>query len=198
MHPVMRKVPPALALTPIVALFAAACATVPPSQAAAADEPTSRAERVAQTLSAAASADAAHDAVGLGRAIRMLDASGARPLDESAPDPIPLWRERAKDDLPPLRGRPLGPGYRSGTIIGGGRDSFAQLFLSGTASTIALSAPTGDRLALRVFDKDDKPVCERAASQPGACRWVPLFTQRYTIEVKNLGPADARYFLVIE
>ena len=32
----------------------------------------------------------------------------------------------------------------------------------------------------------------------GACRWVPLFTQRYTIEVANLGQEDARYFLVVD
>lgn len=198
----MRKVPPTFVFLPLICAGTFACAAAPqaPQALAAAPAPAAapatRAERVAEALSTAASADQSGDTVTLLRAVRLIDASGARPLDEQA-DPVPLWREHAPDDRPPMRGRPLGPGYRSAMIGAGGRDKFEQLFLSGTASTIALSAPTGDRLALKVFDKDEKPVCERTA-QPGACRWVPLFTQRYTIEVQNLGKADARYFLVIE
>lgn len=188
----MRQVLPLLACA-----FAVACAAGP-DPVAASGEVMTRAERVAEALSAAASADAANDTAGLARAMRVIEVTGAKPLEENAEDPVPAWLERTADARPPYRGRPLGPGYRSGRITGGGRDSFAQLFLSGTASTIALSAPTGDRLALKVFDKDARPVCERQATQPGACRWVPLFTQRYTIEVQNLGKADARYFLVIE
>lgn len=34
----------------------------------------------------------------------------------------------------------------------------------------------------------------RYRTRPG----VPLFTERYTIAVTNLGPGDARYFLVIQ
>ena len=101
-------------------------------------------------------------------------------------------RERERHSVPPKKSS------HNRRIAAGGRDSFAQLFLSGTASTIAISAPSGDRVALSVMDKDDKPVCKREGARGGACRWVPLFTQRYTIEVQNLGASDARYFLVIE
>lgn len=184
---------PAKAL--ILAMGLAACAPAPAQVAAA---PATRAERIAAALEAAAASDAAGDSAGIARALQVVEASGARPLPESLDDPVPAWRARAGELLPPLRGRPLGPGYRSGRIAAGGRDSFAQLFLSGTASVIAVSAPTGDRIALRVRDQKDQPVCQRDGTQGGACRWVPLFTQRYTIEVSNLGAGDARYFLVIE
>lgn len=177
---------------------AAPAAPNPETPSPATPSPATRAELIALALEDAAAADAAGDARGLARALRVVDAAGARPIEQSGEDPVPAWRSRAADAEPPLRGRPLGPGYRSGRIAAGGRDSFAQLFLSGTASTIAISAPSGDRVALSVVDKDDKPVCKREGARGGACRWVPLFTQRYTIEVQNLGASDARYFLVIE
>ena len=188
------------AISAILCLSLAACAgkPVPTASAPPASSPATRAELIALALEDAAAADAAGDAQGLARALRVVDAAGARPLEPAGEDPVAGWRTRAADAEPPLRGRPLGPGYRSGRIAAGGRDSFAQLFLSGTASTIAISAPSGDRVALSVVDKDDKPVCKREGARGGACRWVPLFTQRYTIEVQNLGPSDARYFLVIE
>ncbi|MEY4722347.1 MAG: hypothetical protein RIQ46_2072 [Pseudomonadota bacterium] len=187
-------------LAAILCLPLAACATklVSTVSSPAAPSPATRAELIALALQDAAAADAAGDAEGLGRALRVVDAAGARPIEPAGEDPVPAWRTRAADAEPPLRGRPLGPGYRSGRIAAGGRDSFAQLFLSGTASTIAISAPSGDRVALSVLDKDAKPVCKREGTRGGACRWVPLFTQRYTIEVQNLGASDARYFLVIE
>ena len=165
-------------------------------------EPT-RAERLAETLLQASEASLNGDRTALARAVTRLDHAGARPLPEAREDPLPGWRAAAGASEPPLRGSALGPGYRSGRIARGERERFAQLFLSGTASTIALSAPNGDRVELEVRDPQDRPVCRRVAGQAGAgqggaCRWVPLFTQRYTIEVANLGEADARYFLVVE
>lgn len=86
-------------------------------------------------------------------------------------------------------GRSLNPGER---------ETFNQLFLSGTGASIALSAPTGDRLALKVLDPQAKPICTDETGKGALCHWVPLFTQRYTIEVTNLGKDDARYFLVVQ
>ena len=180
----------------------AACSAAPAADGLAgrdgAAAPATRAEKVALALQAAASAEAAGDAAGIARALQVVEASGAKPLPDATEDPVAAWRATAGELAPPMRGRPLGPGYRSGRVAPGGRDTFAQLFLSGTASVIAISAPTGDRVSLRVRDQKDQPVCQREAAQSGACRWVPLFTQRYTIEVTNPGEEDARYFLVIE
>ncbi|HMO67501.1 MAG TPA: hypothetical protein PKE25_02355 [Novosphingobium sp.] len=180
------------------ALLMTACAA-PPLRAEGPPPPeASRAERLAQSLLQASEASQTGDRTTLARAVTRIDQAGARPLPEAPEDPLPGWRAEAGASAPPLRGSALGPGYRSGRIARGERERFAQLFLSGTASTIALSAPNGDRVELEVRDPQDRPVCRRVAGQVGACRWVPLFTQRYTIEVANLGEADARYFLVVE
>lgn len=198
MRPPIPLLVPSLAL--ILALILGACAARPAETASAppAPMPETRAEQVALALGEAAGAERSGDAKALSRAVRLVQATGARPLEGTGDDPLPGWRARSDLSEPPLRGRPLGPGYRSGRIAPGGRESFAQLFLSGTASVIALSAPTGDRIEMNVVDKEARQVCRRQAAQSGACRWVPLFTQRYTIEVVNLGTSDARYFLVIE
>lgn len=155
--------------------------------------------RLANAFAAAADAETSGDKAQLAKAVRVIDALGSHPLDASSTDPMPIWRERTKGTNQAIyRGRPLGPGYRSGTLTAGGHDSFNQLFLSGTGASIALSAPTGDKLALRVLDPQSKPICEDGSGRGGMCKWVPLFTQRYTIEVKNLGKGDARYFLVVQ
>ena len=179
----------------IAALVALACAALP---AVAADAPLP-AVRLAKAMAAAADAEKSGDKLALARAVRIIDASGSHALDASEHDPLPSWRSGAAGSgTPPYRGRPLGPGYRSGKLDPGGHESFSQLFLSGTGATIALSAPTGDRLGLRVLDPQAKPICEDGTGRGGMCRWVPLFTQRYTIEVMNIGKGDARYFLVVQ
>lgn len=172
-----------------------ACSALP----ATAADASNAALRLAKAMSAAADAEAHGNKKALANAVRTIDASGSHPLDASEHDPLPIWRSAAAGvGSPPYRGRPLGPGYRSGTIDQGGHDSFSQLFLSGNSATIALSAPTGDRLALRVLDPQAKPICEDGTGRGGLCKWVPLFTQRYTIEVANIGKGDARYFLVVQ
>ncbi|GAM03987.1 hypothetical protein [Novosphingobium sp. MBES04] len=50
-------------------------------------------------------------------------------------------------------------------------------------------------MSLRVLDRNARAVCE---GNNGACQWVPLFTQRYVIEIRNQGKDLARYFLVVE
>lgn len=162
-------------------------------------EAVNPAMQLARAFAEAADAETAGDAKALARAVRVIDASGSRPLAESNADPVPGWRSRtAGAGNPPYRGRPLGPGYRSGLLNPGARETFNQLFLSGTGASIALSAPTGDRLALKVLDPQAKPICTDETGKGAMCRWVPLFTQRYTIEVTNLGKGDARYFLVVQ
>ena len=189
------------AFTPLLAcvlILAGCAASAEPMVSAAAPAVVTPAERVAAALAEAAAADASGDAATLAHAVGVLERRGAHALEVSADDPVPVWRAKAGNTTPPMRGSALGPGYRSGRISVGARDSFAQLFLSGTGATIALSAPTGDRVSLRVLDPQAKPICDEANKKDRMCRWVPLFTQRYTIEVVNNGASDARYFLVVE
>ncbi|MFM5908421.1 MAG: hypothetical protein ACKOPO_12700 [Novosphingobium sp.] len=189
--------------TPVLSLamllFASACAMSPGVSSAEVASDLLPVQRLANAMADAADAESRGDTRALAHAVQAIDASGSRPLEASPTDPLPAWRDAARGEAAvPYRGRPLGPGYRSGKLGVGGRESFSQLFLSGTGATIALSAPTGDKLALRVLDPQSKPICTDESGRGGLCKWVPLFTQRYTIEVLNRGAGDARYFLVVQ
>lgn len=176
----------------------AGCASSARAEMDPAAAPVTRAEQLAQALAAAASAEASGDRQALGQAVVLIDRLGAHPIEGAGDDPMGAWRSNAAFTDPPLRGRTLGPGYRSGRIAAGSKESFAQLFLSGTGAHIAVSAPNGGRVAMRVIDPQAKTICKGEANRGGTCRWVPLFTQRYTIEVANLSNEDVRYFLVVD
>lgn len=77
-------------LAAILCLPLAACAAGPVPTAAApnAPSPATRAELIALALEDAAAADAAGDAEGLARALRVVDAAGARPIEQAGEDQI--------------------------------------------------------------------------------------------------------------
>lgn len=165
----------------------------------AAKPPLARDERVAEALATAQQAVVSLDRVALAEALRIVDRSGARPLQgSSAADPVPGWRTLVPNAAAAvLRGSPLGPGYRTGQVGAGKIDSFQQVFLSGRKASIAISTVGGEPLSLRVIDAEHRPVCMADAPRR-ACRWVPVFTQRYMIEVRNGGQTQANYFLVVD
>ena len=95
-----------------------------------------------------------------------------------------------------MRGRTLGPGFKSGTIRAGGKAVIEQTFLAGKKASIALSAPSGAPLELGVRDGEPRMLCEKRGVK-AACSWVPVFTARYRIELGNPGKRSAEYYLVI-
>ena len=95
-----------------------------------------------------------------------------------------------------MRGRPLGPGFRSGSLPPGESEQLEQVFLSGKRASVALSAPSGARLKLEVADRSQEAVCGKEGN-PTHCQWVPLFTDRYRIRIVNPGRTEVRYFLVV-
>lgn len=161
---------------------------------ASATVPASDAERLAMALVDADQAYARGDNARLAEALRRFDALGGRPLDETDPE-IGRWRQAA-NQAPPMRGRSLGPGYRSGQLSPGRSEQLEQVFLSGKRASVALSAPSGARLKLEVQDRKDEAVCGREGN-PNHCHWVPLFTDRYRITIVNPGQSAVRYFLVV-
>ncbi|MFT4053681.1 MAG: hypothetical protein QM681_04175 [Novosphingobium sp.] len=178
------------------AIFAAAVLAAGP--ALAQDDAPDVNERVALALSSAQSAQGRADNEGLARALGVIERAGARPLDGwQGEDPVPAWRALVPSEQAPLRGSPLGPGYRTGKAQPGTSDSFEQVFLSGKKASIALSTPGDTPVTLQVLDAERRPVCTTADARR-ACRWIPLFTQRYVIEVRNAGSRAAEYFLVVE
>jgi len=188
-----------LSTTKRMALPAVAIALLTAVGATAQDDNGAVGERVALALASAQSAQARSDRDELARALGVIGRAGARPLDDwHGADPVPAWRALVPENVStPMRGSPLGPGYRTGQVSAGRSDSFEQVFLSGKKASIALSTPGDTPLSLQVLDADRKPVCSTGDARR-ACRWVPLFTQRYVIEVRNSGNRVADYFLVVE
>jgi hypothetical protein len=176
-------------------LAVAGCVTPGEPVAAGADAPGSDAERLALALAEADDAFESGHRSQLTAALRRIDALDAAPLDENATQ-LARWRQAA-DVSPPTRGRPLGPGFRSGEISPGRSEQLEQVFLSGERASIALSSPGKARLTLEVHDRREEPVCGGQRS-PNHCQWVPIFTDRYRIRIVNSGQTAARYFLVIE
>lgn len=160
-------------------------------------------QKLAAALASADQAEAAGDTDALSRAVRIIDGLGGHPLadlklaEASSNDPLPAWRAQTYGDEIPMRGRPLGPGYRKGTVGAGGAERIEQLFLSGQRANVALSGPGKARLELKVEDAKNSSVCARGIA-PSHCDWVPIFTQRYVIEITNPGDKPAHYFLVVE
>jgi hypothetical protein len=153
--------------------------------------------RLAAALAAADAAAATSNETALVRALSDIEALGGWPEDSAGEAQLAVWRERSGTAPIPLRGRTLGRGFRSGTITPGSHMVIAQTFLSGQKASIAVSAVDGKPLGLSVLDSKDQPVC-REQSPRASCSWVPLFTQRHTIQVRNLGPREVRYYLVID
>ena len=157
---------------------------------------TSPAARMAQALAAAHRADAERDSEAMGEALTVLDSLGAQPLDEGARLARARWEELRPAGLPPMRGRTLGPGFKSGTIRAGGKAVIEQTFLAGKKASIALSAPSGAPLELGVRDPEPRLLCEKRGVEAN-CSWIPVFTGRYRIELANPGRRSADYYLVI-
>ena len=158
---------------------------------------TARAFTLACLLAAGCAPLSADLPVAAGAPLADVEALGGRPVDPADEAQLLAWRAQSGAPPIPMRGRTLGRGYRSGTITPGSNTVIEQTFLSGQKASIALAAADGKVLGLSVLDAKDQPVC-REQSQRTSCSWVPLFTQRHTIRLRNPGPGEVRYYLVID
>jgi hypothetical protein len=154
-------------------------------------------ERLADALAAADHAASSGDQAALAAALADIDALGGRPDDTAGEVQLAAWHAKSGIAPIPRRGRALGRGYRSGEIMPASNMVIEQTFLSGQKASIALTATGGGVLGLSVLDGKDQPVC-REQAQLASCSWVPLFTQRHTIRLRNPGPVEVRYYLVID
>ena len=134
----------------------------------------------------------------LSRRLTRIDHIGARFKDTVEGDPALEWRAKSPDSAPPMRGRALGPAYTRGIVAAGKAIATEQIFLSGKSVAIAVGSPPEAAIRLRVIAADDKIVCERSPAHARDCRFLPIFTQRYRIELVNQGANDARYYLVVD
>lgn len=130
--------------------------------------------------------------------VNSLRASGVSPRDENPVDLLETWSRSAGVEASPFRGRLLGPAYVRGELAPGEVWRSAQTFKSGVPSTLAVSHRGAGPVRIKVRDQSERPVCRPDASREPACRFTPLYTQRYEIELVNEGAGRAVYFLVFD
>lgn len=133
----------------------------------------------------------------LRRAAARLSASGAHGLDPSD-DLVARWLGSTKQTRSAVfRNRALGPAYRRVTLNGGLTAHFEQVFLAGQRARVAIIPVDNAAFGLVVADDSGQSIC---APKPveGPCDWVPLYTSRFSIDLKNHSAKTASYVLVMQ
>lgn len=188
-------------LVAVLYLAASACAADPAATTSvgeivsAVPDQTERAARLLADAAAASESDPTRLAALLG----VIEGQGIHSAEGNADDLLPAWRAQAaaQTGVPvPLRGRALGPAYQSGWLEPNSSKRIEQIFLAGEAAKIALSSPTKTPLDIDVSGPDAKNVCRQNAQINGRCEWMAIYTQRFSIEIRNPGSKRVRYFLV--
>jgi hypothetical protein len=157
--------------------------------------------RASQLALDLANAEAAYDSqekARLSKLVNGLYASGLAPKDDDQTDVLRMWATASGGEAQPYRGRLLGPAYVRGELAPGERWTSAQTFKSGEPSTLAVSHKGVGPVSISVSDQRARSVCKTAESRPPSCRFTPLYTQRYSIELVNEGRSRAVYFLVFD
>jgi hypothetical protein len=155
------------------------------------------ASRVADALLAAEEAALSQDEPALRRAMLSLERLGAAPQTPTDIGRLEGWFAQTSGPMPPMRGRALGPAYRSGSLRPGAITRIEQTFLGGKSASIVVRVSDGPPLELRVIDQAQREVCEHSASVI-QCRWMPLYTQRHRIEIINNRSQVSNYYIVFE
>lgn len=192
----MRRLPILSALA-----WLAGCAApggVEPAVPVQAVAPADRAERVAEALVLAARAERAQDPATLAQAAARLERLGAKPDTAADQAAMGRWLASLPADAQPMRGRALGPAYRSAALASGATTQLNQTFLGGRSAQIVLRVSRGPTPKLVVRDQSARPVCKPVTDDPVKCRWVPLYTQRHSIEIVNTGPQVSEFYIVFD
>ena len=130
-------------------------------------------------------------------AVGDLRGSGATPV-EGGEDVGGRWsRTASAAPTPSYRERALGPGYRSLSLRSGGVWRFEQTFLGGQRARVAIVPTRAGSFTMQVTGDDEEMVCA-ASPTHRLCDWVPGYTTRFTIELRNPGPTPGDYFIVME
>ena len=171
-----------------------AAGEAPPSVSAPAWAGADAPSRTVNALAEAEAARSAGDGERLRRALMALDALGAHPEDSESADIVASWQAAAPSDMPPMRGRTLGPAYRAGEVSAGATVTLEQTFLAGQSAVLALRTQDGGEVAVRVIDGREKTMCASQGDRV-RCRWTPPYTQRHEIRIRNPLGGKVRYFI---
>ena len=182
-----------LALT--LALVLGACAQ-PPRASVAGVEPTG--DALADAAALLVAADNARDAAARTPLVERLDAMGVTVAKGESEDPLDAWRaEREGSATTPYRGRALGPAYRRARVEAGQSMTLEQIFYAGERAEIVAQATGDAEIGLAISNPRTETVCTRSLKPRAQCRWLPLFTERFSIELENRGARSASVYIVI-
>ena len=144
-------------------------------------------------------AESAADAEARAPMIARLDALGVAALPEVGEDPLADWRrEYVAPAGEVFRGRTLGPGYRRAQLAAGQRVVIDQIFYAGERANMAAQTRSGQQVDLHVANAKAQKVCEAQLSPNASCRWLPIFTERFSITLTNRGTTPASVYLVFD
>jgi len=142
------------------------------------------------------------DAEALRTAAQTLESLGARPDGDQENNLSKSWSEQANlldpSTTPPVyRGRALGPSYKKGIVSARSRVSIDQIFLAGRKASVALVPASPKPMSIEISDGKGKNICIRRTSlKPANCEWLPLFTERYKINIRTSESRPVTYYLV--
>jgi hypothetical protein len=154
-------------------------------------------ERAVSAIARGSHAAAGRQLPGLRVAARDLRASGAAPAD-GREDLAARWlRDSHAKMLPAERDRALGPGYRVLGLASGKAAQFEQTFLAGQRARVAVVALRAADFAVTVEDDDHQTVCSGSPRQ-ARCDWVPGYTARFRIGIRNPGAAVGQYYVIVQ
>ena len=71
-----------------------------------------------------------------------------------------------------------------------------QIFYAGQRAEIAAQASDSDTVALAISNPRAEAVCAKDLAPRANCNWLPIFTERFSIELKNHGSAPASVYIV--
>lgn len=196
------------ALVLAAALVQSACAGETPMPAARAPVATAdpagdvsgdlAVDLAANTAALLAMADQAQNAVERATFVNRLNALGVVLADGAPDDPLAGWRQEyaAANAHPPFRGRTLGPAYRRAQLGAGQSLRIEQIFYAGERANIAAQVSGNAEVAMAIVNPRAEPVCARNLAPSATCNWLPIFTERFVIELQNRSNAPASVYLV--
>lgn len=152
----------------------------------------------------------AGDKPALLKAVRQLDALGARPMN-SGNDAAKNWALMARkmgpnDDMEtvPFRGRVKGPAYRKQSIAAGESDVLEEIYYAAEPAELTLKSSPANTAAdaalvwtITEVGGDAEPICAGPiVNTAKACRFTPLWTGQYRIEITNKSEHAITYLFV--
>ena len=158
--------------------------------------------RAAHAILMGQQAEQKADASALHTAAQVLQSLGAKPDMDQEDDLSSRWASQAKSIEPATepsvyRGRALGPSYKKGMVSALSTVNIEQIFLAGKKASVALVPVSSKPMSIRISDGQGKNICNRStSSKPANCEWLPLFTERYRINIHTSASQPVTYYLV--